>query len=253
MSVFGRTPFYHETIVKFITAFGELFSDITIQKRDANGAKKQVYSVPIEYAPKNKWVSRVREQNDLAANQVKITLPRMAFEMVDIRYAPDRKIGVNGVYALGTANGMRGKVYPPTPYDCIFNLYVMTKDQGDSLQVLEQILPYFQPYMTIVYEILPEYGISKDVPITLQAYQTEDTYEGSPEEQRTVTQIFTFAAQMDFFGPTVLNSAIIKNINIYLGENPITPRTVNIRVVVDPPSANKSDPHTETITITETI
>lgn len=253
MSVFGRTPYYHEHVVRFITAFGELFSDITIQKRDGSGNKKQVYTVPIEYAPKNKWVSRVREQNDLAANQVKITLPRMAFEMVDIRYAPDRKVGVNGSYAIGTANGMRGKIYPPTPYDVIFNLYVMTKDQGDSLQVLEQVLPYFQPYMILAYEILPEYGIMKEVPITLQAYQTEDTYEGSPEDQRTVTQIFTVAAQMDFFGPTTLSSAIIKDINIYMGENQQTPDSAHIEIKVDPISANPGDNYTIIETITEKV
>jgi len=243
-SVFKNRPFHHRHLENFIVAFGNAFSGITIRKLDANKNKKQSYEVPIEYAPKNKWISRIREQNDLTTSQVKITLPRMAFEMTDIRYAPDRKIGVNGTYVVGDIGGLRGKIYPPTPYDVIFDLYVMTKDQVDSQQILEQIVPYFQPYMFVNYEILPEYQIKKDVPITIQAYQTEDTYAGSPEDQRTVTQIFTFAAQMDFFGPMMLSSSIIKDEFINFGYEFGKPKHTTIELKVDPLYANKSDTYT---------
>lgn len=253
MTIFQNRPFNHETIQRFIIAFGELFTGITIQKLDANGNKKQVYEVPVEYSPKNKWISRLREQPDLTSGQIKITLPRIAFEMTDFRYAPDRKIGVNGVYAIGNINGMRGKVFPPTPYDVIFDLYVATKDQTDSLQILEQIVPYFQPYMTLNYEILPEYQISKDIPITMEAYQIEDTFTGSPEEQRTVTQIFTFAAQMDFFGPMILSSAVIKDAFVNFGYDFNNPTTKTMEVKVDPITASKDDTYTIIETNTEII
>ena len=241
MSLFRTTPFYHAHIERFLGAFGEIFSGITIEKRDDTGKKLKSYEVPIEYAPKNKWLNRIREQNDLTSQQVKMTLPRIAFEMTDIQYAPARKIGVNGTYAIGTINGTRGKIYPPTPYDMIFNLYVITKDQNDSLQILEQIVPYFQPYMTINYEILPEFKIFKDVPITLQAYQTRDAFEGSPEDVRTVETQFTFAAQMDFFGPMILNSAIIKDIVLKFGETYNLPTHTTVEIKVNPLTANKTD------------
>lgn len=244
MSLFNQTPYYHEHVLRFFTAFGDIFSGITITKRDEQGNKVKVYEVPIEYAPKNKWLSRIREQNDLTASQIKMTLPRMSFEMTDIRYAPDRKIGVNGTYALGNALGNRGKIFSPVPYDVIFNVYVLTKDQNDSLQILEQILPYFQPYLTLNYEILPEYQITKDVPITLMSYQTEDTFEGSPEEVRTITQIFTFSAQMDFFGPTILNSAIIKDVIINMGYTYNNIITGVLETKVNAITASKDDNYT---------
>lgn len=253
MSIFKNTPYNHQHVERFITAFGNLFSGITIQKKDSTGKKLQSYEVPCEFAPKNKWISRIREQNDLTKNQVKMTLPRMAFEMTDIQYAPTRKIGVNGTYAVGDIGGMRGKIYPPTPYDVIFDLYVMTKDQNDSLQVMEQIIPYFQPYMMMNYEILPEYKIFKDVPVTLQAYQTEDTYQGSPEDQRTVTTTFTFAAQMDFFGPTTATTAVIKNAIVKMGQEYGKPTNINIEARVDPITANKTDSYTVIETINEQI
>jgi len=253
MSLFNQTPFYHEHILRFFTAFGDIFSGITITKRAENGDKLKIYEVPIEYAPKNKWLRRIREQNDLTAPQVKMTLPRMSFEMIDIRYAPLRKVGVNGSYALGVVNGSRGKIFPPTPYDVIFNVYALTKDNNDSLQILEQIVPYFQPYLSLTYEILPEYQITKDIPITMQAYQVEDAFEGSPEDVRTVNQIFTFAAQMDFFGPMMTNSAIIKDVIVNVGYEYNKPTHTKIEVKVDPITANVDDVYAINSTITTEI
>jgi len=254
MSLFGNTPYNHQHIERFVIAFGSLFTGITVVKKDAAGKKLQSYECPIEYAPKHKWLSRVREQNDLTAPQVKMTLPRMAFEMVDIQYAPTRKIGVNGVYALGNINGIRGKIYPPTPYDVVFYLHVVSKqEKNDALQILEQILPYFQPYLTLNYEILPEYKIFKDVPITLQGYQVEDTFEGSPEDQRTITQIFTFSAQMDFFGPMLLNTAIIKDAFVNFGYEFGKPTNATVELKVNPTTASKNDIYTIDTIITERI
>lgn len=253
MSLFKQTPFKHDHVLRFITAFGDLFSGITITKQTEAGDRIQSYEVPLEYAPKNKWISRLREQNDLTANQVKMTVPRAAFEMVDIRYAPDRKIGVNGQYVVGDIGGVRGKIYPPAPYDMIFELNVLTKDQNDSLQVLEQIVPYFQPYMTINYEILPAYRITKDVPITLTGYKTEDTFEGSPEDTRTVTTVFTFAAQMDFFGPMILNSAIIKTAIVNMGYQYGKPTNIKIEENVNPTTAGLNDNYTIVETISEIV
>lgn len=253
MSIFKNTPFYHQHILKFIVAFGNLFTGITIVKRDEAGNKKQVYECPIEYAPKNKWVSMIRERNDLTASQVKMTLPRMAYEMTDIKYAGNRKIGVNGTYAVGMNNGLKGKIFPPSPYDVTFELYVMTKDQNDSLQIVEQILPYFQPYMTMNYEILPAYKIFKDIPITLDGYRTEDTYQGSPEDVRTVTTIFTLSAQMDFFGPTLVNTAIIKDAIVKFGHSYGLPTHTTLEAKVNPLSASESDPHTIVETTMNTL
>jgi hypothetical protein len=253
MTLFRTTPFYHQTIERFVVAFGQLFTGMTIQKKDINGNKLQSYEAPIEYAPRNKWISRLREQNDLTMPQVKMTLPRMAFELSDIKYAPERKIGVNGVYAIGNINGMRGKIFPPTPYDVTFSFYVATKDSNDGYQILEQILPYFQPYMTLTYEILPEYRITKDVPVTLVSYQDEDNYDGSPDEQRIEIQTFTFSAQMDFFGPMIISDKIIKEVIIRLGESFNMPTNITLDSTVVPRTAGISDVYTIIDTVNEMI
>lgn len=242
--MFELNPFFHAHLKNLILAFGDTFSGITIQKNEDCATKLQTYQVPIEYAPKNKWISRRNEQPDFMAQQVQITLPRMSFEIVSMKYAPERRIGVPGTYVVGNINGKRGKIFNPVPYDVSINLYALTKDQTDSHQILEQILPFFQPYMMLNYEILPEYQIRKDVPVTYEGYTQEDSYEGSPEDMRLITQTFTFNAKIDLFGPLIAGGNVIKDVLIDLGYNSTNPATRQYEAVVNPRAANKDETHT---------
>jgi hypothetical protein len=242
MSVFSNTPYNFQSLERFISALGQLFTGITLVKRDNNGSKISTVQIPISYAPKSKWLAMITERPDLEGPQVKITLPRAAFEITDIKYAADRKIGMQGAYTVGDINGKRGKIFPPAPYDVTFNLYVATKDENNaSFNVLEQIVPYFQPYMTMKYEILPLYKINKEVNITLLDYQNEDTYDGSPENQRTITQIFTFVANVDFFGPMITNTAVIKEVLVKTSFDSTMKATHLYDLKVNPFSANATD------------
>lgn len=245
--------FYHQQIKKFILAFGNLFSDITIQKHEKNGTIHQEIVVPIAYAPKNKWVARVNEQNDFMVPQVEITLPRITFEMVDMKYAPEKKIGFSGAYVLGTSGSTRTKIYNPSPWDVTFNLYSYAKDQTDSLQILEQILPYFQPFLTVNYEVLPAYQIMKDVHISLVDSKVEDLYEGSPDNVRQVIQTFTFNATLDFFGPLAASSSVIKDVLVDFAWQFPNKAHTRYEAKVDPLSANVDEVYIIIETINNTI
>lgn len=244
MSVFEHNHYYHQQVKRMIIAFGELFTGISIKKQEKSGKKYQEYPVPVAYAPKNKWVSRTTEQPDLMAPQVEITLPRITFEMAQMRYAPERKIGFNGAYVVGNIGGVRSKLFSPAPWDVTFNMYSYTKDQTDSLQILEQILPYFQPFMTLNYEVLPEYQIKKDVPVTLIDTSIEDSYEGSPDNMRQVIQTFSFNFQLDLFGPVPASGKVIKEAFINVGFLFPNPPTMQFSATVTPREANKYDAHT---------
>lgn len=242
MSVFSDNPFNFQSLERFVASLGALFSGITLTKRDNTGSKLSAIQIPISYAPKSKWQAMISERPDLEGHQVKITLPRAAFEITDIKYAADRKIGMQGAYTIGDINGKRGKIFPPAPYDVTFNLYVATKDENnDSFNIFEQIVPYFQPYMTMKYEILPLYKINKEVNISLLNYQNEDTYDGSPENQRTITQIFTFVANVDFFGPMLTNTAVIKEVLVKMAFDSSNKATHLYDLKVNPFSANATD------------
>lgn len=241
MSLLGDTPFYHASVRKLVSSFGELFSDIVIVKKDSAGDKEQVIKVPIQYAPRNKWLEILKEDPQKSKN-VQFTLPRMAFEITKYQYDSTRKIGPQGQFLTGTYRGRGTKLYNPVPYDVYINLYTVAKTQEESLQLLEQIVPYFAPSMTITLEILPEFGITKDIPIVLNSVSVDDNYQGLATDFRLVEQTFQFVAQMDFFGPIITSNKLIKHTDVSIITNleQTQNKYVNHQDVV-PETANKSD------------
>ena len=197
-----NNPYYYETVKRFLAVFNSIFDDIVITKRNELGDIEQLVNVPIAVGPKNKWLETIKHRPELQHQQVEITLPRLASEVIEYRYAQDRKIGTVGTYVTGIDNaGARHKIYNPVPYDAIIQLHSLTKTQDESLQILEQLLPYFSPSLLIEFDVMPEYNIKKVVPVSLSSVSVLDTYEGSPDEFRTVMQTFTFTARLDLFGP----------------------------------------------------
>lgn len=252
MSLFSQQPFYHATVRNLITVFGEFFSGIKIQKMSGNSREKMI-SVPIEHGPKNKWIERIKEEPSFTNTKVMTTLPRLAYEIVDMSYDPNRKIGARTHYTVGNIGNGRAKVFNPVPYDVAINLYSITKTLDESLQIREQIQPYFAPFLTINMEMLSEFKIRKDVPIVLRNTATEDSFLGTPEQGRTIIQTFSFIAQLDLFGPINVSNSIIKTVYADLGGE--IPESINnftllannnyrYIAAVNPPSAMKNDPHT---------
>ena len=77
--------FYHETIRKVVVAFGTMFNDISIVRKDNSGDIIQSMKVPLAYGPRQKFLIRLRDDPDLT-KQVAITLPRIGFEIQNLSY-----------------------------------------------------------------------------------------------------------------------------------------------------------------------
>lgn len=245
MSVFSNTPYYHKSIEALIAAFGAFFTGMRIQKFNDDGSRAQVIEVPIAYGPRNKWLERIHAQPDPANGaNVQTTVPRLAYEITDYRYDSTRKVGYKGYYNRATLeNGQPTKVFNPVPYDISINLVSFTKDQGTALQILEQILPYFSPSITMSVALLPELGVMKDVPIVLKSVSTEDNYESGPDSLRTVLQTFEFLAKVDLFGPIDMKKGIIKTTLVDIGNMNEHQMELNTQAV-NPLSAKETDTYT---------
>ena len=74
--------------------------------------------------------------------------------------------------------------FMPVPYNLEVVLYVLAKQSDDALQIVEQILPFFQPDYTITINDMSDMGIKRDVPIVLNGISYEDNYEGEFEQRR---------------------------------------------------------------------
>jgi hypothetical protein len=204
--------FYHGTIRKMIVAFGRLFSDIRIVRHDKQGNAIQTINIPIAYAPKEKWLVRIDSDPDLST-WVYTTLPRLSFEIVNYTYDASRKTNKLSTITckdnLTSANPNMRSVMSPAPYNIDINMYILTKTQEDAMQIIEQILPTFNPEYTLSVNTIPEIELVTDVPIILNSISVEDTYDGKFEERRFVTHTLSFTLKTNLFGPVHGNGVIL--------------------------------------------
>jgi len=94
--MFKGQYFYHQHIRKAIIAFGTLFNNIQLRRSDENGDVLQSIFVPLSYAPKQKFIDRIREAPDLEPGRATfaITLPRIGFEITSFNYDASRKLSM---------------------------------------------------------------------------------------------------------------------------------------------------------------
>ena len=206
--------FYHETMRNVIVAFGTLFNNIHLVRKNNSGSIIQTMKVPLAYGPKQKWLTRLDADADLSS-KVAITLPRLGFEIQNLAYDPARKL--NRVQKFKKVKGADSKSlqnsYMPVPYNVGFSLFVMAKNSEDALQIVEQILPTFQPDYTITLNVMPTLEVVRDVPIVLGDVSYEDSYDGEFTERRVIMYTLSFTAKMYLYGP-VTSQKIIKRVQV---------------------------------------
>ena len=250
--MFGRR-FYHESLRKVVVAFGTIFNNIIIHRTDADGSVIQRLKVPLSYSPKEKFLTRLEQQPNLDQREMAVSLPRMGFEISGISYDPSRKLQRVGKFKKthATDAGQQYFQYNPVPYNISFSLYSFTATAEGGLQIIEQILPYFQPDYTVTINAIPEMGIKRDVPITLNSVDYADSYDGSFTNRRAVNYSLSFTAKTYLYGP-IYSSKVIKETqtDLYTDTTGNPTREERIVVTPNPTSADADDDFGFTTTIT---
>ena len=207
--------FYHERVRRSVAIFGRVFNDIYVLRKNSAGAIISTVKVPLSYAPKAKFLDRIREQADLASGQrVALKLPRMSFEIVSYTYDPTRQLQkTSNFMQTGSTAAQRAKINAYVPYNITFQLNVYAKTQDDALQIVEQIMPYFAPQYNLSMSPISAYpDLKEDVPITLQSVDFADDFEGDVATRRTIIYTLTFEMKANFYGPIADKNVITKAI-----------------------------------------
>ena len=187
---------------------------IYITRKNASGTDSQSLKVPLAYGPKQKFMVRLEADPNLD-QKVAITLPRIGFEIAGFDYDPSRKLNriIKRKKVANTSDKALKQMstqYSPVPYNLNFELFVMTKNSDDGIQIVEQILPFFQPEYTVTINEVPEMAVIRDVPIVLNNIGYEDTYTGSFTERRAIIYTLNFTAKAYVYGPVTTAKPITK-------------------------------------------
>ena len=245
--------FYNQSFRRLIIAFGQVFNNIVIQRTNSTGGVTSRIKVPLAYAPKEKFLVRLDQQANLNSREFATSLPRMGFEITGLEYDPSRKLTRVQKYSQ-VKTGEDGKKlnfnYTTVPYNINLQLYIFTATAEDGLQIVEQILPFFQPDFTVTINAVPALDIKRDVPIVLGNINYEDNYDGDFTTRRAVIYTLSFTAKSYLFGP-MNNSSVIKKSQADIGTDTDTPLTREERIVVipNPTTADADDDFGFTTTI----
>ena len=230
--------FYNEILRKTIIAFGTLFNNVVIKHVDGSDGVTNIIKVPLAYGPTQKFLARLEQSPDLNKSTA-ITLPRMSFEFIGLTYDPSRKVTTTQQFVVKDPDNDLAvkKAYMPVPYNMQFELSIMSKLNDDMLQIVEQILPYFQPAYNLTIELVEQVKEKKDIPIILENITMQDDYEGDFTSRRVLLYTLRFTAKTYLFGPvTSASKDIIKKatVNYIAGKDPasrdvtysVTPRAI---------------------------
>ena len=207
--------FYNEIFRKTIISFGTLFNDISIKHADSDG-NQTVAKVPLAYGPIGKFLARL-EQSPNLNKSVAMTLPRMSFEFTGLTYDPSRKVTTTQQITVKDpdADTNTKKVFMPVPYNMQFELNIMCKLNDDALQIVEQILPFFQPSYNLTVNLVSAINEKRDIPVVLENVSFQDEYEGDFTSRRVLYYTMRFTAKTYLFGPvSSATSDIVKSVSV---------------------------------------
>lgn len=205
--------FYNERVRKAVAVFGSLFNNLYVVRKNGSGETISQVKVPLSYAPKRDFLSRMRatEAGEDQERQIAIKLPRMSFEIVAFQYDATRQLPkinsrvVPNVSGAATAQ----RIYTPVPFNLQFQLNVYARSHDDALQIVEQILPYFTPQYTVSVKPLEDFDLQEDTPIRLDGVVFSDDYEGAIETRRTIVYTLDFEMKINLYKKTDSPSSTI--------------------------------------------
>ncbi|QBQ76924.1 putative tail sheath stabilizer and completion protein [Escherichia phage vB_EcoM_WFK] len=206
--------FYNSSFRRYITMMGDLFSNIQVNRQLSTGNK--LIRVPITYASKehfmmklNKWTS-INSQEDVA--KVETILPRINLQMVDFVYNPTFKTNILNNSLLSKSTKDIVDQYNPSPIKMIFELSIFTRYEDDMFQIVEQIIPYFQPHFNTT--MIEQYGqdipFERDIKVVWMAAAMDEQIDGDNLSRRRLEWSLTFEVNGWMYPPVGAAEGLIK-------------------------------------------
>lgn len=210
--------FYHSSLRNYIVLMGQLFNHIQIKR--VRGDKVSFVKVPISYASKEKFVAAMNKiNNPLSAEEkakVETILPRMNLSMVDLSYNATRKTSMMTAEKKSQLVDPRRSIvqFNPVPYRIMFELGIYTRWEDDVFQIVEQILPYFQPHFNSKITELhdQEITVDRDVKIVLQSVSPDTSFEGEANTRRHIEWSLMFELQGFLYPPSDYRAGEIRTV-----------------------------------------
>jgi hypothetical protein len=226
----SNLDFDNHSIRKATAAFGALFNNIILVKRDSNGNELKRVKIPLAYGSKEKYLAILTEDPE-KKRATQLPVPRMAYSLVGLSYDAGRKqqTMLKNKSAIAGNPLKLNTQFVPVPYDLMFDLNIITREISDGLEIIGKILPFFTPDYTVSIKYSDTIGqqATKDTPIILSNTTFEDNTVGPSGEVRLIIWTLSFIMKAYVFGPETSQSQI-KKVQISFFNDGLTPTDITI-------------------------
>ena len=227
----------HQFITRsIIVAFMDFFSRVKIEKYgsvtvsgDEAYISRKIIPVPIQWATREKWVEllrssssrrvmdpAIREKNPVEMQWI---LPRLSVNMSGLNYDSSRRLiktqDVGSLIKTSESYDKKSKIYTPVPYNINLELTSISRHLDDNMQIMEQILPYFSPSMSLNLKLFPDREI-ESIPIILDSVTTDNPIDLPENNERIFTNTYNFTIRANYFHIPITDQGIILNIDTNL-------------------------------------
>jgi len=213
--------FAHRNIIrKSVISFMTLFDKIWIEKYRTNGTSK-LFRVPIQFANREKWLQQLQSRVHFAGNhdgfhnntrfEIDMIFPRISANITSLSYDTMRKVGkTNKLFSCEACSLNELNVdtsFAPAPWNLEFELAIISKNMDDGLQIIEQIVPFFQPSLSVNIKYLEGFA-SDSVPIILDSITPTHDEDLDADVERNFIWILTFRMKINFHMPKKIKGRI---------------------------------------------
>jgi hypothetical protein len=236
--------YYPKTIWNITIALCDLFNDISIYRHDISGNRISSIDVPLTFGPVTKMQQAREVDHPSDETRYYMSVPRMAVVLNGITQNPDRAYSLNeerfwvdDILELDSGDSVY-KDFQPTPYDFSFTLFIRSNSLEDLSQILENVLPYFNPKLYLRLREFSFLNVERDWPVQLSDVNLDFTDELDSETMREVNASIDMNVEGWMYKP-VTSGALVKIINskFFIGESagyysngePISATNYNIR------------------------
>lgn len=235
----SRATFYHATTKKIIVAFATIFDEVVIKDDWGNDLK-----VPLVFAQKEKFIDDIQKgvEYDMDGPTQAIVFPRMGFEIVGLNFAPERHLNPMQQLLDTQEDGQDVLMYNRIPYDITFDLFIGCKQLEHGLKVMEQVVPFFNPELTVTIKDKEEFKLETNIPITLNSVALNIDYQGSLDTSRIILFSLNFTAKAYYY-PDIRNTSRIKQTILNFREQDFDRQFERFTSTVSPITADKYDDH----------
>lgn len=216
---------YHSAIRTVTVIFGSLFNNIYVRKYDTKGnTVLEKRKVPIIFSDKSQYATWIENKMRRPDNrtQVGIRLPRLSYELNGLSPDPQRQVNPY-LYKTGapikTDSPYAYKTQSPAAYEFNFTLSLWANDMETSIQVLESILPYFKPEVSVKVKEQTTIPIINDVHVEFKSISKQDNYTDGFEENRFIQWDMEFSLYSNIWAPITESGNIITEIVVDLNDS----------------------------------